>query len=741
MRTLICLLALSLITASCSVKEREVINIVAEGESEYTIVIPVNPTASESRAATLLHDHIRKISGAELPVVSSEEPLPENCIHISSSSEIKTGDGFSIQTSGNNLIIKGGDQRGCVYAVTELLERYAGVRYYSPDYNIIPQQKSISLPAMDITGSSPNSYRNVHGTFSLNADYKDFNRVHHITDMFADRYFVHTFNRLVPWEEWFDVHPEYFSFMNGKRIIDQLCLTNPDVLRLTIEKLRDEMALQPEKVFWSVSQGDNFSYCQCDECLKIIEEEGSPAGPIIHFVNQVAEAFPDKVISTLAYQYSRKAPKKTSPRENVQIMLCTIELNRSLPIATDQGSRSFLTDLQNWGRISNHIFLWDYTVDFAHSINPFPNLHTLQPNISLFVENNVSEHFQQTNTGTGHEFSELKAYLLAKLLWNPDADVKEIIREFTDGYYGKGGRWVRKYITALEKELIKSGDRLDIYGPPTNHQNTFLSEKNIARYSRFLNKAEEATADNSAHNLHVRTAKMPLQYAIMEIGKNDMFGERGWYRENGSDFVARTDMASMLESFYQTSIDCNSAPVNESGLTPEEYYRATRRFIDIQVKGNLAFRKRVTATPMPAEKYSGGDLSYLTNGVRGANDFKVHWLGWEAQNFMLTLDLEEMVEAHSIEISTLWEQKSWILHPASVTCLISDDGSNYSLLGKQLVEGDQRNEDVTRLFTFDPAGNKYRYVKFEVEGTLRLFDWHPSAGGGSWVFVDEIVVR
>jgi hypothetical protein len=33
------------------------------------------------------------------------------------------------------------------------------------------------------------------------------------------------------------------------------------------------------------------------------------------------------------------------------------------------------------------------------------------------------------------------------------------------------------------------------------------------------------------------------------------------------------------------------------------------------------------------------------------------------------------------------------------------------------------------------------YVRFFIEGTKHLPDWHASAGGLSWVFVDEIVVR
>ncbi len=58
-----------------------------------------------------------------------------------------------------------------------------------------------------------------------------------------------------------------------------------------------------------------------------------------------------------------------------------------------------------------------------------------------------------------------------------------------------------------------------------------------------------------------------------------------------------------------------------------------------------------------------------------------------------------------------------------------------------MVDGDQRYEDVNLLFRFRLTNKKFRFVKFELRGTLKLFDWHASAGGGSWVFVDEIVVR
>lgn len=741
MRSTFLLLFAMLLLAACSIKPSGKINLVTDGKSNYTIVLPMNASAEELRAAGFLNEHLYEIAGCRLPIVHADKLASSNSISISKCPDIINDDGFIVYNEGSSLIIKGGGGKGCIYGVAEILEKYMGVRYYSPKYVVIPKTANISLPGMNLKDSPVNTYRNVNGQFTSDENYKDFNRLHTISDMFATGYFVHTFHRLVPWTEYFHTNPEYFAWMNGKHVIDQICLSNPEVFDIVTGKLRVEMELQPDKKVWSVSQDDNFSYCQCDDCSKINQEEKSPAGPIIRFVNRVADEFPDKVISTLAYQYSRPAPVKTKPRSNVQVMLYTIELNRSKPIATDPASISFLKDMEDWGKISNHIYLWDYTVNFNHHITPFPNIHTLQSNIKLFVDNHVREHFQQSNTGTAHEFSELKSYLIAKLLWNPDADVQKIIREFTDGYYGPAGKWIRKYISALEKEILKTGEWLDIYGPPTQHQHTFLSVENVALYNQYFDKAEKAVMNQPGYLLHVQTARMALQYAIMEIGKNDMFGPRGWYYEQNGDFYPRQDMIDVLEKFYRTSIDCEAAVVNEAGLTAEEYYHSTRRFIDVQVKGNLAFRKKVSASPLPSEKYGNGDLSLLTNGVRGASDFKVHWLGWEAKNFSLILDLEALVNASTIEVSTLWDQKSWILHPRAVTCFVSQDGIDYTLIEKLEVIGDQRKEEVQKLFEFKVSGTKFRFVKFEIEGSLQLPYWHPSAGGGSWVFVDEIVVK
>ncbi len=732
---------------------------VDKGRPVAEIHIPADAGENVRRAAEVLRTSVLKMTGATLPIRAVSAPGLGNVAAIGfSGSDLPPGfaapavslryDGFLVGTSTGSLYIASGGGKGAIYGVVHILEKYFGCRKFSPTAERFPRQKDLVLGCVFDVDSPVNSIRIVHGEFARDPDYRDWMRLHVQDEIYGSGYYVHTFQRLVPWQTYFDSRPEYFAWMNGKRIIDQPCLSRPEVFDIVVQKLREEIAAQPDKRVWSVSQNDNFSYCQCPECLKIIEEEGSPSGPILRFVNRVAELFPDKIISTLAYQYSRQAPRLTRPAPNVEVMLCTIELNRSLPIEDDPTSASFVQDLEDWSGICGNLYLWDYTVNFSHHVSPFPNLHVLAPNIRLFVRYGVRRHFQQSNTGPGHEMSELKSYLLARLLWNPEADAEAVMDDFIAGYYAKAGPYVRAYIEAMRAVLARTGAGLDIYEPPVAHAEDYLSAADVRAFENLLAKGEAAASGDAEALLRARTARLPLMYARLEIGKNDMFGPRGFYAERGGRFVPKPEMIRLLDEFDDNCRAAGVRTLNESRLSPEDYVEATRRFIDVQVEGNLAFRRPVDSDPPPSTKYANGNLAVLTNGVRGANDFKVHWLGWEGVDLTVTLDLEKAQEVREISLSTLSDQRSWILHPESVRCSVSADNASFRDIGEIEMRGDHRDEEVVRPFAWK-AGELVkpedfegvRFVRFRIEGTKRLPEWHPSAGGASWVFVDEIVVR
>ncbi|MGZ3950760.1 MAG: DUF4838 domain-containing protein, partial [Flavisolibacter sp.] len=724
--------------------------LVTNGKTVYHIVVSDSATADEQEAASILQQYIRKISGAEMAIERSNGKPQSQEIVIGQTNRTSTGewnrlssglnnDGFYLKTIGKRFFIAGGKGKGPIYGVTGFLEDYLGCRKYSPDVEVVPSKRTISIGQINDRQVPKADIRIVHGDFVNDEGYKNWRKLVNIADVWNDGdwrgYFVHTFNRLVPPAEYFGTHPEYYSLVNGKRIsYGQLCLSNPDVLQITIAQLKKDMGLHPTLRYWSVSQNDTYDYCQCDQCKKINEEEGSPMGSLLQFVNKVAAVFPDKVITTLAYQYSRTPPLKTKPAPNVMITLCTIELNRSLPIETDPSSVSFKNDIVGWSKICNNIMLWDYEIQFTNYLCPFPLFHTLQPNIQFFTKYGVKAHFQQCNTGHGEEFSELKSYLLSKLLWNPTANTDSIINDFMRGYYGKAAPYVRAYFDRLHQQARISKQGLDIYGTPVWNAKTFLSSENIKEYNDLFDKAENAVKDNPAVLERVKIARLPVQFADMEIAKTDMFGERGWYRIENGKYLLRPERKQLLDDFYNCCKRNNIVHLNETGLTTDVYYANTLRFIDVQTEGNLAFQKPVTCKPLPDEKYSGTGPDMLTNGVKGTDDYKINWLGWQGTDVEVMIDLQKKVPVKEITLSSLQFPKSWILHPLRVACFISDDGINFENKGVVASNPDLTKEEQMKDFSFAVAGVSPRYIKLVVEATKTLPAWHNYAGNKSWVF-------
>jgi hypothetical protein len=715
--------------------------LVDKGEAKARIVLPPDAVPSDRRAAEILQASVKAMSGAVLPIQFDPSPSPAGTIEIGFGSTALAVDGFAIRASNSTVGIVSGGRKGSIYGVVDLLERFFGCRCYSPKVQVFPKRSTLIIEPVSYVSNPVNSFRAINGDFAADPNWLDWQRLNTTSEMFGNGFYVHTFQRLVPPDDYLKPHPEYFALIGGRRVAQQLCPSRSENVDIAVESLKKAMTKDPDKPAWSVSQNDNPDYCHCPECLKIIEEEGSPAGPILRFVNAVAKHFPNKTISTLAYEYSRTAPRVTKPDPNVQIMLCTIELTRSRPISIDPTCAGFRNDIVNWGKICHNIYLWDYTVDFAHQISPFPNIPVLQPNIQFFVKNNANQHFQQSNTSPGHEFSELKSYLLARLLWNPNADARGIVKGFLKGYYGAAAPQIERYISDLERNLQRSGTRLDIFERPVAHKNDFLSAAAMAKYNELFDRAEAATAKDPETLARVQVARLPIQYATLAIAADDVFGPRGFFEDVAGRPTLRQDLERTLDRFAETCAANGVRSVNESNLTPSQFCNAIRGMLHLEIDGNLAFRKTVMASPPPSQKYGHGDIAHLTNGIKGSSDFGVQWLGWEGTSFDLTLDLGSNTSAHQASIASLYAQRSWILHPKSIACAVSADGKTFTSVGLESVPGDQKAEELIKTYRFQWSQANVRFVRFHVEGTNQLPPWHPGAGGKSWVFLDEITVR
>ena len=610
---------------ACDFIYAQKITLAENGKSAYTIIMPSQPTIVEVQAAKVLQDYLFRISSVKLPVgYDSQKPVAkEILVGNVQRAEVKDvtyavlkDDGVLIKTNGKKLIITGGSKKGVLYAVYTFLDKYLGCRKYASDVTVVPKKKIISLPSINDQQLPAFSFRETFYNDAYDPEYMDWHKLHSFEGRGTDKsqwgYWVHTFHSLLDPKEYGAAHPEYFSFYNGQRHAGlipswdgknvqpeaQLCLSNPEVLEIVCKNLKTAIDKKPEALYWSVSQNDNVNYCKCDKCAELDKKyaafapedkmysthggEKYPAlgsGSIIWFINQVAERFPDKIISTLAYQYSRVPPKDIVPPKNVNIMLCSIESSRNDPM--EIGDTSFASDLRGWGKITNNILIWDYTIRFSNLLAPFPNLRVLQPNIQFLRRNNVSALFEQGNIQKGGEAAPLRAYLIARMLWNPDINIQKEMDEFLKVYYGIAAPDVKEYINLLhDNNQSGKGVKMSIFGSPKQDKETFLSEALIARYNAIFDRAERKVANDETLLVRVKSARLPVYYAMLEIAKDVKTGNRGAFNTNEKgERVPNPEIVQVLYDFAYHCMRTNVSRTQEWNTTPKEYLEEYLAFL------------------------------------------------------------------------------------------------------------------------------------------------------------------
>ncbi|PWB73057.1 DUF4838 domain-containing protein [candidate division GN15 bacterium] len=715
------------------------------GRSEFTVYLPNSLSGQALANVDTLREYFRAVTGAELPIaVNPKKGGRKIVVEIGASHSSRVvvpelgSDGFMIWGDNGNLYLTANTEYGFQNAVYTFLESYLGCRLYSPSVRVVPARATIVLPAMSDRQVPAITFRmqNIH-----DSTYTNWHKLNTNDDFGL---FVHTFQTLVSAEKYFESHPEYFSLINGNRMpTGQLCLSNPDVFRIVVEELRTRMKANPRATFWSVSQNDTYVPCECDACRAIDSVEGSPSGSLLTFVNRVADEFPDMTISTLAYQYSRTAPKHIKPRPNVNIMLCSIECNRSKPLAQDSSSASFVEDVRDWSRLTHNIFLWDYVINFRNLVSPFPNLRVLQPNIRFFAASGITSVFEQGLAGFGGEFAELRIYLLAKLLWNPDINVDSVENDFLQGFYGNAAPFIRQYIDTMHAVMQMSGEGLDIYGYPTRSASGYLSSAMLDIYNRIFDEAEAAVAMDEEVLGRVRTARLPVQFAILEQAKVAASGEGGCFvRNSAGGLIIRPEIDTLLSTFVRRCKEAAIPRLWEHGTTPDEYFASTRSFLDSGTKKHLALGKLAVLARPASPKYLNGDLSALTDGLKGWNDYHMHWLGFEGEDLDATIDLGSVQKVSGIGADFLQDINSWIFMPLSVRYSVSENGRSFRQIGDvaDTIPAD-RNGSMIAPFNLSFAPIRARYVRVQATSVKTCPTWHKGSGGLAWIFVDEITIH
>ena len=524
-----------------------------DGETDYVLVYSAAAGARLKYAVEFFAETFEKMTGAKLEVRTDDAMVTEKEIvigdttraSVAPTSEEAGADGYRVLTDGAKLYLCGVNELGSMNAVYGFLEDELGCLWATEKEDYIPNQPTVYIGGYNTVEKPAMAWRNVYAYETSQPNWFEKLRLNGIgyyqNSDEINQYnqwgtWCHSVQTFVPESEYFEFHPEYFAMVDGERKPSadgksaQLCLSNPDVLKIAKAKLNELIEENPEQIYWDFSIMDNKNQCTCDACAKLDKAAGGTGmGTLLPFLNELAKDHPDKYISTLAYFYTTDAPKNITAEPNVVIKLCAMTGDQacSYKAGTSQGSYAFKKALKSWKKVTSNIIVWDYVVNFNHLLLPFPNFAVQKDNQEFYEESNVMGVFHQASREVGGEFANLRAYLLAKLMWEgSNMDVSAVVSRYLEIYYGDAAPYIANYMNKCASALSISAQDLGLYDSPYTHRLGYLSSCNITYYRDCFTKAEEAVKDNDIYLSRVKQAKIPILYAKINEDSNDEDGRQ-----------------------------------------------------------------------------------------------------------------------------------------------------------------------------------------------------------------------
>ncbi len=550
------------------------LEITVNGKSEYVIAASEDQIPSEITASKELQTYIAKSTGATLPIVNESDIKPDAPAILVGRTDFAKSAGlipdgeeqWVIKTIGNRLVLTGGRPRGTLYAVYHFLEDHLGVRWWTIWDETVPNHSSLSIADTDRSGEPGFAYRDIYDAeVPWPKEFYARNRVNgHFsfvpweyggTIQYGPPHHVHTFDHYFHPDEYYDTHPEYFSLSKGERIRNgQLCLTNKDVFKEWIAKMKEYIKTsyaeadskgEPRPVFFSISQNDWEGSCECD-CCKAIYEKENHSGLSLMFVNAVAaeieKEYPEVLIDTLAYWFYEEAPNSIKPRDNVRIRVCDFGEDVMHPI-THENNKQGLRRLGEWAKITKHTNIWKYGVIYSPNL-PIPSQLDYAEDVKAYKANGVEGVFIELENIMTTDMWEMKAWMLAKLYEDPYANSEALVNDFTNGYYGPAGLYIREYLNATHDALQKTPSYINFGGTASKY--SYITYDLIRTCNAIFEKAEAAVLGDEFLLDRVRMARTSVDRAICYRTK-DLVNE---YENGGSkgDFGLSVEVSSKRAS-------------------------------------------------------------------------------------------------------------------------------------------------------------------------------------------------
>ena len=499
-------------------------------------------------------------------------------------------DEYEIRTQGKYIVIAGAPPRGTINGIYGFLQDHLGCRWLTPGCQYVPKHPVLELGKIRDRQKPAFRWRGLNPPMSWDPNWYVRNRLNESkvlgggprpssimqlhadtrTATMANSWNPHAFQDIP--DSLFEEHPEWYAEIDGKRLLDKIvtlrahCVTNDAFARWVGDWTRDRLRRSPQPMkFISITHSDNSNFCQCGKCKASYQRVGI-SGTYMEYANkvsgQVAKEFPETLVVMLAYNASFE-PNPVKLHPNVLVVWCPIKADWAH--ALDEGGynthHDYIGQLDKWLKNTDKLGIWYYQAS-ADAPMPRPTFAAMQRNLRLFRDRNVDKvgiemgfntMYKNTPDSDGDKtmpayaatedyysrqgdygswvfpwgFEHLLGYIGSRLLWNPDFDWQQGIREFCDIYYGAAGKEIAKY--ALKVERLSSYDKsynrpgnagaYSVLNYPGIHMHFFPAPRlklSLAEdFDRLFHRAEAKVKDDPARLRRVQMARMSVDLSLL----------------------------------------------------------------------------------------------------------------------------------------------------------------------------------------------------------------------------------
>lgn len=541
--------------AMAGAQDVSVLTLVADGRPKAVIGVGERPNAEIRFAATELQTYVERISGARLEFSAAGRPAID--IAVDGSLKPRLGeDGFAISIGPEGVQLHGATGVAAVYAVYAFLEEHLGCRWFFPiDLGEdIPQRKTIRLSAFQKQYRPSFRFRSIGNIQHGEWDFK--NRLSEGLKIGNRSYskvwgVAHTFYRLLPMEEYWETHPEYYSFNKGKRSgpIKQathgpnICTSNRDAIREVARRIGTMFDRDPYLIMITLGPNDGLQYfCECDACRALDEPGREWRGPaqrsqwrgqlsrrLTIFYNEVSrlvrETHPDRLLKIMVYSWYQEPPTDKSLvfEDNVLTMLThsgnPSNYEKLYPSCynhplTDPACRPnrerFVPALKGWAERSKRLGIYEYYDKASVCETLFPIVHTIRRDLPYYHSQGV-EYFYTQGQWKNSGAMGLNYYVTAKLLWDVETDVDALLADFYERYYRQAAGPMRQFHELLEEAMATRGG--DVLGW-LFHLPKVFEDRTAARLKSAIGEAE-SLADSDIVRKRIALTRRYLDYTLL----------------------------------------------------------------------------------------------------------------------------------------------------------------------------------------------------------------------------------